>query len=368
MLKILHTGDWHIGRNYDKYDPALAERLRAARLEAVDNINALAEKEGCDVIVVAGDLFDNIRPAAKLIKQVCEKLKSAPCPVLIIPGNHDYCTGSDELWQRFSAECPDNVRLLTKCEPYVTEKAVYYPCVCPARHSEENMLGWISGGENRRDSTRLHIGIAHGAIEGLSCDSERRYYYMPWAELRSCGLDLWLIGHTHIPYPAGDCISDENIFNAGTHQQTDVSNNTDGTVFVIEISDDKRIKAVKHRTGVVSFRQADIRLSHGEPLREALSQALAEIPRESTFVELNISGVAMRGDFESRAEIYNEQEKGFLFFEVNDSALEQEITADMIDEETIDGSAENKLLKRYISEPYMLNLAFDLVKSCKEGK
>ena len=67
-------------------------------------------------------------------------------------------------------------------------------------------------------------------------------------ELENIPVDVWLIGHMHVPFP--ESISEGftecgNIFNAGSHVQQKISNNTEGVCFIIEIDEGKKVKAKK---------------------------------------------------------------------------------------------------------------------------
>ena len=50
---------------------------------------------------------------------------------------------------------------------------------------------------------------------------------------------IWLIGHTHIPYPndlkENEDVTGYRIFNAGTHEQTDLHNNTEGNCLIVQL-------------------------------------------------------------------------------------------------------------------------------------
>lgn len=368
MVRILTTGDLHIGRKYTNQSTEISERYSRARIEALHNVLKAAEDQECDYIVIAGDLFDTRYVPAELIKQVCGILGTSYCPVVVLPGNHDFYEGSnDKLWGRFREHAAANTTVLTENTPAVMGKIKFYPCVCGDKHSEENMLGWVA--ENKdREGEYLHIGLAHGAIEGLSYDNEKRYYYMTRVELERCHMDLWLIGHTHIPYPDGDVIKGETIFNPGTHQQTDISDNSEGSVFVINVDDDKQITARKIQTGVLRFCKLSLNLKHGQSLKEEIDRLTRGLDGKSTSVRMQISGIALVEDYEKRGEIYGEFEDRFVKFEPHDMELQKEITQEMIDTETVEGSVENKLLKMYVKEPEILNLAYELIKQCKEGK
>ena len=86
-MKILHTSDWHIGR-------ALYGRKRYEEFEAFLNwLAGLIEDEKIDVLLVAGDVFDNSTPsnhAQELYYRFLCRVAAAPnCHVVVTAGNHD---------------------------------------------------------------------------------------------------------------------------------------------------------------------------------------------------------------------------------------------------------------------------------------
>lgn len=368
MLRILHTGDLHLGRRYQKQEQenaAVAARCQEARLEALRHIIVLANSEHCDFVVIAGDLYDGKKIADTLQQQVCSILAGCACPVLVLPGNHDYYEGrADPLWSRFTGLAGENTLLLAQNSPVTIGHTVFYPCGCHDRHSETNALGWLAA-LPEHDPAYLHIGIAHGALEGLSCDREQRYYDMTVQELEHGGMDLWLLGHTHMPYPNQDNITGHRIFNAGTPQQTDIADHAAGSVFLIDIDEQKQVTARKQNTGVIRFVQAAVSVAHGTGLRDALETLLHQYDRTNTFFRVQLAGTVPAEEFLTRQTLYDELGDTCLKLEIRDEALRQEITAAMIDTETIEGTTENRLLKCYLEEPELLELAYSLVRQCK---
>lgn len=369
MIRILHTGDLHFGKKYDKYPNNISSRYKSARFEALENIIITADREKCDYIVIAGDTFDNKSVPPALRKYVCDALAKSSCTVIVIPGNHDYCAEeNDEFWDGFEKLSGENTILLRKHEVYNGSdgKTVFFPCGCKDRYSAENALGWLANAPKSPD--KVNIGIAHGAIETLSYDREGKYYGMTISELKQTGLDLWLIGHTHIPYPNEDVITSGNIFNAGTHQQTDISDNSEGSVFIIDIDDNKNISARKVLTGAVHFVRKSIKLSHGDSLRAALENALSGDCRNTSY-RIELSGIISEDDYTEKQSIYDEFRSRTISLEISDNALCPEITKERIEKETLDNSLENTLLKQYLdqNETELLNLAFNLICECKGG-
>lgn len=86
-MKILHTSDWHIGR-------ALYGRKRYAEFEAfLSWLADLIEQEDIDILLVAGDVFDNSTPSnyaqGLYYRFLCRVAASAERHVVITAGNHD---------------------------------------------------------------------------------------------------------------------------------------------------------------------------------------------------------------------------------------------------------------------------------------
>lgn len=85
-MKILHTADWHAGRSLHGIDRTPEVRL------ALQEVAGMAESESVDLIVVAGDLFDNRNPSAGAEEAVYEFFLTtgqAGIPSVVIAGNHD---------------------------------------------------------------------------------------------------------------------------------------------------------------------------------------------------------------------------------------------------------------------------------------
>lgn len=85
-MKLLHTGDWHVGR-------AIRGRSRADEHRAVlAEIAEIAQREEVDVVIVAGDLFDTGAPTAeseRIIYTALLALAATGATVVVLAGNHD---------------------------------------------------------------------------------------------------------------------------------------------------------------------------------------------------------------------------------------------------------------------------------------
>lgn len=86
-MKILHTADWHLGKRLDRFS-----RLEE-QIQVMDEIVQIADAQKVDLIIVAGDLFDNFNPSVEATELFYKTLKrlslNGKRPVIAISGNHD---------------------------------------------------------------------------------------------------------------------------------------------------------------------------------------------------------------------------------------------------------------------------------------
>ena len=380
MVKIFVTGDNHIGRKYDRY-PEIKEKLIESRFDCLKDMVIKAENEGCDFFVITGDLFDNnnsIRVGD--VKRVVKILSVFNGRVLVLPGNHDYYTGDNKVWRDFEnalSSMDHNIIILNEFRAYsfddVGDKDIkIFPAFCQAKHSEENNLGWIKNSDIEV-AEDINIGIAHGALKGITPDMREEYFLMSERELMDIPVDVWLIGHTHIAYPADlDVIKETTgykIFNAGTHEQTDLHNNSEGNCFIIRIekTDGKAtVYAKKYISGKIRYYDIKVQLGTGKSLREALEEAVEGCIKNSV-VRVNISGTIPKIEYEDRNKIYEEMLGQYLAYEVNDHELSEEITLDTIRAEFAETSFAAQFMEQLINDPVELQMAYTMLHECMEG-
>ena len=60
-IKIFHTADLHIGIKYNSYPEPISSALQQSRLDVLEKMVNLANEQECNLFVVAGDLFHNIK-------------------------------------------------------------------------------------------------------------------------------------------------------------------------------------------------------------------------------------------------------------------------------------------------------------------
>ena len=109
-MKILHTADWHLDAPMAGLGEDNAQALRRESRKLPEKIVKLCKAEGCDLLLIAGDLFDG--PYTKESMTVLRSaLSQLDIPVIITPGNHDHC-GPDSPYHK--EEWPSNVHIFTE--------------------------------------------------------------------------------------------------------------------------------------------------------------------------------------------------------------------------------------------------------------
>lgn len=375
MLKLFVTGDNHIGLKYASHEHAAV--LAESRITAFENMVQAANREKCDLFAVTGDLFENTYSISK--KDIVRLLDMLSCfhgTVVVLPGNHDYYDGEVKLWRLFedAMASHDNILLLTEYHPYPLrvndEEVILYPAHCTSLHSAagENNLAWIKETDIPNDGA-YHIGIAHGAVAGETIDREGQYFLMKREELEAIPVDAWLIGHTHVPFP--NSLTEElaptgKIFNAGTHVQTDVNCNTEGQCFIVEVGEDKAVRAKKFISGNLRFYRKSITLSAGD-METILARELSGID-DNSVVDLILCGAVTAEEYENRHTIMENTLSRFVEGTYDDYALSKLISKELIDAEFPETSFSAGLLTALLDEPKEAQLVYELLESLKEGK
>ena len=375
MLRIFVTGDNHIGLKYASHEQAAI--LASSRIAAFEGMVKTANQENCALFAITGDLFENTYSVSKRdIKTLLDALSCFQGTVVVLPGNHDYYDKDVKVWQYFKDVMAsyDNIMLLTDYRPYNIdvdgEDVILYPALCTSLHSApgQNNLGWIKDATIDNDGA-YHIGIAHGAVEGETIDNEGQYFLMKRSELESIPVDAWLIGHTHVPFPrtlTETYSASERIFNAGTHVQTDVSCNTEGLCFIVEIADNKSVRAKKVVSGNLRFYRKHITVTAGE-MESTIARELKDIT-DNSVVDIILTGAVTIEEYEDCHKIIERALARFIEGTYNDYSLNKLISKALIESEFPETSFSAGLLNSLLGEPKEAQLAYELLKSLKESK
>lgn len=186
-LKILHSADWHLDSAFQGFSDARRDYLKRELLQVPEKIADLCRKENCDLVLLAGDLFDGpcTRESVDVLYRALER---CGVPVVIAPGNHDYLSPSSpwlaERWPPnahiFLGELGSITLPELGCRIY---GAGYRSMDCPGL-----LEGFCAMGEEK-----YQIGLLHA--DPMQIHSS--YCPVTSAQVRDSGLDYLALGHIH---------------------------------------------------------------------------------------------------------------------------------------------------------------------------
>lgn len=187
-MKLLHCADLHLDTPFSGRTEAQVQYLRQQLRLIPGKLASLCRKEGCDLMLLSGDLFDGPWTQESL-NCLRSALADAEVPVFISPGNHDFCSHNSPY---LSETWPNNVHIFTK--PHMESLTVdtldcriygagFTAVDCPPLLQDFHAEG----------SEKYHIAVIHGD----PTVSDSPYNPISDGQIRQSGLDYLALGHIH---------------------------------------------------------------------------------------------------------------------------------------------------------------------------
>lgn len=215
-MKLLHTGDLHIGMtNYSKLDPETGLESRLLDFFCtLDFIINKAIEEKVDAFLFAGDAYKTRDPSPTQQRGFGERIKKiakAGIPVIMVIGNHDTpnAEGKANTLDIYSALEIDNVYVSRKPEllNISTKSGNLQVLTIPWMHKEDykkigDKLLSMYGHINFLQNSGPAILLGHAEIEGSSFGSEKGLALvnditLPLSLLTEKKLSYVALGHIH---------------------------------------------------------------------------------------------------------------------------------------------------------------------------
>jgi len=186
-LKILHSADWHLDSPFAGFTEQQRQFLKEEQKKIPGKIAQLCIREDCDMMLLAGDLFDE-EPTRETLDNLKRELENCGVPVLIAPGNHDFCRdGSPWLEESW----PENVFVFTGDLESVTIHGL--DCrVYGAAFQSMDCPGLLEDFRAQGEETYC-VAVLHGD------PMQRNSPYNPVTnvQVRNSALDYLALGHVH---------------------------------------------------------------------------------------------------------------------------------------------------------------------------
>lgn len=186
MIKIVHTADLHLDTAFSAVSPEQAVQRRREQRQAL----ALLAKEcsGCDLVLLAGDLFDSARVYQDTIDALKVFFSAIDAEVFIAPGNHDFvASGSPYLTENWG----NNVHIFTKSEIECVHLEALHCDVYGAGFTSAEAPNLLAG-FRVGDPEALNLMVLHGDLQPNS-----PYDPITPEDIAFSGLDYLALGHIH---------------------------------------------------------------------------------------------------------------------------------------------------------------------------
>lgn len=186
-LKILHSADWHLDAPFLGFSDDQRVLLKNAQRKLPGKIAELCRRENCDLVLLAGDLFDG-KPGRDTVELVKKALADCGVPVLISPGNHDFCDVTSP-WQ--TERWPENVYIFKGGLEAVSVQGLdcrVYGAGFQSMDCESLLNGfWAEGEEHYR------LAVFHGD----PVQKNSPYNPVTAAQVKQSELHYLALGHIH---------------------------------------------------------------------------------------------------------------------------------------------------------------------------
>ena len=231
MPRFLHTADWQIGRQYDRFGPEDGPALAQARLTTIERIAALATELAVDAVLVAGDVFDAQTISDRTVRRLFLALQGFGGPWIMLPGNHDAAL-AESIWSRARRlnAIPDNVHVLVSPEPLLlTEQGLaILPAPLTQRQTFNDLTDWFDHAPT--PPQLLRVGLAHGSVQGILAEDIDSPNPIDPQRATRARLDYLALGDWH-----GCRQIDDRTWYSGTPEQDRFKSNGAGQVLDVQI-------------------------------------------------------------------------------------------------------------------------------------
>lgn len=231
MPRFLHTADWQIGRQYDRFGPEDGPALAQARLTTVERIAALATELAVDAVLVAGDVFDAQTISDRTVRRLFMALQGFGGPWIMLPGNHDAAL-AESIWSRARRlnAIPDNVHVLVSPEPLLLAEQglAILPAPLTQRQTFNDLTDWFDHAPT--PPQLLRVGLAHGSVQGILAEDIDSPNPIDPQRATRARLDYLALGDWH-----GCRQIDDRTWYSGTPEQDRFKSNGAGQVLDVQI-------------------------------------------------------------------------------------------------------------------------------------
>ena len=197
-LRVLHAADFHLGSPFAALSASRAAIRQGEQRAAFRAVIDICRKEKTQLLLLAGDLLDQLRFPAEQMRSLIDSFSGIPDTIVVIsPGNHDpYTQDSPYVKQAW----PSNVHIFKGefSSFYFPEigTAVWGAAFTGIRAVRTLCPPLFSVHTSEYPADTIHIVLVHGELAETSAE---KHFYNPvlrdW--ITGSGADYVALGHVH---------------------------------------------------------------------------------------------------------------------------------------------------------------------------
>ncbi len=190
-IKIIHFADIHFDTPFSDLPIKAAEERKEDLRETFGKIIDLSKEYKADIVLMAGDLFDNSTVMKTTLDYIVKKFMEIPeTKVFISPGNHDPYNNKSFY---SLVKWPENVYIFKGCREAVELKelnTIVHGIGFSKSHERESLLKDIKA----QNDNYINIMVMHG---DLSLSGANDYNPFTLKEIGESGMEYIALGHRH---------------------------------------------------------------------------------------------------------------------------------------------------------------------------
>ncbi len=321
-IKILHTADIHFDTPFSGMTPKLALKSKEELKQVFEKIMRIALNEEIDILLIAGDVFDNLsvkKTTLHFIKNCFESI--GKIKVFISPGNHD---PFNEKSFYSIVDWPSNVHIFKgSVEKVILEdlNTVIWGAGFNTTHVSKSLLKDI-----KRINGYNNVMVIHGEISSVK--EGNNYNPITEEEILKSDLDYIALGHRH-KFSEVRKIGNTYYSYSGCPQGRGFDELEDKGVVLLEIKN-RFVESRFVRTSVRNYYEKGINIEGCFGYNEVKNRVISEISkdnRKNNFYKIILKG-QISDEFSLDEEFLEELLKDEFYFvrTIDKSEIKLDIT------------------------------------------
>lgn len=263
-MKFIHLADVHLDSPFKGLSFLPSKERNLIMHAAAKSLKAavdLALAEQVDLVLIAGDTFDNIHPSPQsqvIFKQEMDRLVAQKIQVVMVMGNHDYLPVQNLLLpdSEFFTVLGQNQQVESKT---LMTKAGFTYVINGVSYAQNHITTDLLP-EFPARSSNYTIGLLHA---GMDANQHGNYAPFTLTEMQALNYDYFALGHIH----ARNTLSVKPLIQyAGNLQGRDIGELGEKGVYLLNVDEQSFQTSAKFvKTAPITWQQVDM------PLTEQLS-------------------------------------------------------------------------------------------------